>query len=126
MRPSGVSLEQTLVGLYRENPKAFDGNMNRMKAGATLAVPSAEKAASIPQQEAVREIKLQSDDWRAYRQSLAGAVKDAPAAQPAPSQASSGKITPKVEDRAKPAPDAQKDVLKLSKVTPPTAAAGQG
>lgn len=117
--PSGVSLEQTLVGLYRENPKAFDGNMNRMKAGAKLAVPSAEAVAGIPQQEAVREIKLQSDDWRAYRQSLAGAVKEAPAAKPAPTQASSGKVTPKVEDRAKPAPEAQKDVLKLSKVTPP-------
>jgi len=123
VRPSGVSLEQALVGLYRENPKAFDGNMNRMKAGVTLAVPSADKAASIPQQEAVREIKLQSDDWRAYRQSLAGAVKEAPAAKPAPSQASSGKVTPKVEDRAKPAPEAQKDVLKLSKVTPPAPAA---
>lgn len=123
VRPSGVSLEQALVGLYRENPKAFDGNMNRMKAGVTLAVPSAEKAASISQQDAVREIKLQSDDWRAYRQSLAGAVKEAPAAKPAPSQASSGKVTPKVEDRAKPAPEAQKDVLKLSKVTPPAPAA---
>lgn len=123
VRSSGVSLEQALVGLYRENPKAFDGNMNRMKSGVTLAVPTAEKAASIPQQEAVREIKLQSDDWRAYRQSLAGAVKEAPAAKPAPSQASSGKVTPKVEDHAKPAAEAQKDVLKLSKVTPPAAAA---
>ncbi|OYW35561.1 MAG: hypothetical protein B7Z35_14950 [Hydrogenophilales bacterium 12-61-10] len=126
VKPAGVSLEQTLVGLYRENPRAFDGNMNRMKADTTLAVPSSEKAASIPQQDAVREIKLQSDDWRAYRQSLAGKVQEAPAAKPAPTQASSGKLTPKVEDRAKPAQEAQKDVLKLSKVTPPaTAAAGK-
>ena len=36
VRPEGVSLEQTLVGLYRENAKAFDGNMNRLKAGKTL------------------------------------------------------------------------------------------
>lgn len=123
VRPSGVSLEQTLVGLYRENPKAFAGNMNRLKSGTTLAVPSAETVASISKQDAAREIKLQSDDWRAYRQSLAGAVQAAPATQPAPSQASSGKVTPTVEDRAKPAPEAQKDVLKLSKATPPTVAA---
>jgi len=122
VRPTGVSLEQTLLGLYRENPKAFDGNMNRLKSGKTLDVPSAETAAAIPQKEAAREIKLQADDWRAYRQKLAGAVSAAPEAKPAPSQASSGKITPKVEDHAKPAPDAQKDVLKLSKVTPPAAA----
>jgi pilus assembly protein FimV len=122
VRPEGVSLEQTLLGLYRENPKAFDGNMNRLKTGKTLKVPSAEAAAAVSQQDAVREIKLQADDWRAYRQKLAGAVTAAPEAQAAPGQTSSGKITPKVEDRAKPAPDAQKDVLKLSKVTPPTTA----
>jgi pilus assembly protein FimV len=119
VRSQGVSLEQTLLGLYRENAQAFDGNMNRLKAGKTLAVPSAQTVSDISQKEAVREIRLQADDWRAYRQKLAGAVSAAPEAKPAPGQASSGKITPKVEDKAKPAPDAQKDVLKLSKVTPP-------
>jgi pilus assembly protein FimV len=123
VRPDGVSLEQTLVGLYRENTQAFDGNINRLKAGKTLSVPQAEKVAAIPQKEAVRELKLQADDWRAYRQKLAGAVSAAPDAKPAAGQASSGKITPKVEDKAKPAPEAQKDVLKLSKATPPAAAA---
>lgn len=123
VRPEGVSLEQTLIGLYRENTQAFDGNVNRLKANKTLSVPSAETVAAIPQKEAVRELKLQADDWRAYRQKLAGAVSAAPEAKAAPGEASSGKITPRVEDRAKPAPDSQKDVLKLSKVTPPTAAA---
>ncbi len=123
VQPEGVSLEQTLLGLYRENAQAFEGNVNRLKAGKTLSVPSADKVAAIPQKEAVRELKLQADDWRAYRQKLAGAVSDAPEAKAAPGEASSGKITPKVEDRAKPAPESQKDVLKLSKVTPPTAAA---
>ena len=123
VRPEGVSLEQTLLGLFRENAQAFDGNVNRLKAGKTLSVPPADKVAAIPQKEAVREIKLQADDWRAYRQKLAGAVSEAPEAKAAPGEASSGKITPKVEDRAKAAPESQKDVLKLSKVTPPTAAA---
>jgi pilus assembly protein FimV len=121
VRPQGVSLEQTLLGLYRENALAFDGNMNRLKAGKTLAVPSAETVAAIAQKEAVREIRLQAEDWRAYRQKLAGAVTAASEVKPAPGQASSGKITPRVEDKAKPAPEAQKDVLKLSKATPPTA-----
>jgi len=122
VRSEGVSLEQTLVGLYRDNVQAFDGNMNRLKAGKTLKVPSSEAVAAIPKKEALREIKLQADDWRAYRQKLAAAVSAAPEAKAAPEQASSGKITPKVEDRAKPAPESQKDVLKLSKVTPPSAA----
>lgn len=125
VRPEGVSLEQTLLGLYRENDQAFDGNMNRLKAGKTLKVPSVEKVAAIPQQEAVRELTLQADDWRAYRQKLAGAVSAAPEAKAAADQASSGKITPKVEDRTKPAPEAKQDVLKLSKLTPPAGAAGK-
>jgi len=122
VQPEGVSLEQTLLGLYRDNAQAFNGNMNRLKAGKTLNLPSAEQMAAITQKEAMREIKLQSEDWRAYRQKLAAAVSAAPEAETAPEQASSGKITPKVEDRAKPAPEAQKDVLKLSK-TPPSSAA---
>ena len=125
VRPEGVSLEQTLLGLYRENAKAFDGNVNRLKAGKTLSVPSAENVAAIPQKEAVRELRLQAEDWRAYRQKLAGAASDAPEVKAAPDEASSGKITPKVEDRAKPAPDSQKDVLKLSKATSPDAAAAK-
>ena len=123
VRPGGVSLEQTLLGLYRENTQAFNGNMNRLKAGTTLNVPSAEKVAAIAQKEAVRELKLQAEDWRAYRQKLAGIVSTtAPEAKAEPGQASSGKITPQVEDRAKPAPEAQQDVLKLSKLAPPAAA----
>ncbi|WP_324778975.1 FimV/HubP family polar landmark protein [Thiobacillus sedimenti] len=125
VRPEGVSLEQTLVGLYRDNTQSFDGNMNRLKAGKTLAVPSSEKLAAIPQTDAVHELRLQAEDWRAYRQRLAAAVSAAPAAKAAPGQAASGKITPKVEDHAKPAPEAQKDVLKLSKGAP-AAAGGAG
>jgi pilus assembly protein FimV len=116
VRPEGVSLEQTLVGLYRENSKAFDGNMNRMKAGKTLSVPAADAMAAITKKEAVQEIRLQAEDWRAYRQKLAAAVQETPATKAEPAQAATGKITPKVEDKAKPAPEAQKDVLKLSKV----------
>ena len=41
----GVSLDQMLVSLYRSNSSAFiDDNMNRMKSGVTLAVPSADQA----------------------------------------------------------------------------------
>ncbi len=115
VKPEGISLDQTLLGLYRDNVQAFNGNMNRLKAGKTLNMPSEEALAGISQKDALREIKLQAEDWRAYRQKLAAAVSAAPEAQPAPEQASSGKITPKVEDRAIPAPDKQKDVLKLSK-----------
>lgn len=127
VRPQGVSLEQALLGLYRDNPQAFAGNMNRLKAGQTLKVPSEESLTAIPQKEAAREVRLQAADWNAYRQKLASAVSATPEAEPASAQAASGKITPKVEDRAQPAAEAQQDVLKLSKAAPAaeTAAAAE-
>ena len=114
VRPQGVSLEQTLVGLYQNNTSAFDGNMNRLKAGSTLKVPEASQLVATPQPAAQREIRLQAEDWRAYRQRLAGAVVSAPDAAPV-GDAGTGRITPKVEDKSTPAPEARQDVLKLSK-----------
>ncbi len=125
VRPEGVSLEQALVGLYRENANAFDGNMNRLKAGKTLNVPGADALASVTRQEAAREVRLQAEDWRAYRQKLAGAVQETPTAQAEPAQAATGTITPKVEDKAKPAPEAKQDVLKLSKAPAASAKADE-
>ena len=50
---SGAEFEQVLVALYRINPNAFySGNIHRLKSGETLQVPTANMAASIPQQEA--------------------------------------------------------------------------
>ena len=46
-RPAGVSLDQMLGALLRANPDAFiDGDINRMKAGAVLAVPGAPTTAA--------------------------------------------------------------------------------
>jgi pilus assembly protein FimV len=38
-KPEGVSLDQMLVALYRDNPKAFEGkNMNRLRAGEIISI----------------------------------------------------------------------------------------
>ena len=52
----GVSLDQMLVSLYRGNPQAFvENNMNRLKAGVVLSVPSADTAKAVTPTEA-REV----------------------------------------------------------------------
>ncbi|MGA7179967.1 MAG: FimV/HubP family polar landmark protein [Thiobacillaceae bacterium] len=121
VKPEGVTLEQTLVGLFQANANAFSGNnMNRLKAGAKLKVPPADEMALVSQQKARQEIQLQASDWQAYRQQLAGAVANAPEMAARKEQAISGKITTKVEDKAQAKTGEAKDVLKLSKaVTPP-------
>jgi pilus assembly protein FimV len=111
----GVSLDQMLVALYRANKDAFVGdNMNRLKAGAVLTIPDKETAAAIAAQDARRLIVAQTADFNDYRAKLAGVATTAPAtkAAEAPKQAASGKVTTKVEDKAKPT---AADQLKLSK-----------
>jgi pilus assembly protein FimV len=114
VQPSGVSLEQVLVGLYRANPNAFAGNMNRLKSGKILNVPSQEQLQATTKAEAAREIQVQAADWNAYRAKLAETAAKAPA-KSLNEQAAGGKITAKVQDQGASATDANKDVLKLSK-----------
>lgn len=114
IQPSGVSLDQVLVSLYRSNTAAFDGNMNRLKRGKILRVQSALEMQQISAKEAAKEVQVQSANWSEYRSKLGeAAAKSAP--RDLTEQASGGKITAKVEDQGANAVDKNKDVLKLSK-----------
>lgn len=120
----GVSLDQMLVSMFRGNASAFVGNnMNRLRSGAVLAVPSAEQAGAVDVAEARKFIQAQSADFNAYRQRLAGAV---PAAQDGADAArrSGGKVQAEVQDR-KPGGTAAADQLKLDKANKDAAAAAQ-
>ncbi|MGY4829744.1 FimV/HubP family polar landmark protein [Sphaerotilaceae bacterium SBD11-9] len=111
----GVSLDQMLASLYQANPDAFiNANINRLKSGVVLAVPSADVAKAMTPADARQLIQAQSVDFGTYRERLASAV---PAAKTdGTSRQASGKVQSSVEDRkasATPAPDK----LTLSKGT---------
>ena len=110
---AGVSLDQMLVALFRANPQAFmDDNMNRLKAGVVLSIPSPDTAQAVPPSQARQVIMAQSADFGAYRQRLAGATI---AAKPEGSaRVASGKVQATVEDR-KAGTAAAPDKLTLSK-----------
>ncbi|MEO8223568.1 MAG: FimV/HubP family polar landmark protein [Gammaproteobacteria bacterium] len=61
----GVSLNQMMVALYRANPEAFAGNINRLRRGAILRVPPASDLASVKRREASAEVQRQDVEWRA-------------------------------------------------------------
>ena len=115
MQVEGVSLDQMLVGLYENNKEAFDkGNMNRLKVGQIIKVPSKDALTSVGQPEAKKTIKIHSANWNAYRNALAGNVEAAPAKVEAEQkQSSTGKIATAV-DKAAPVASGPKDVVKLS------------
>ncbi len=115
----GVSLDQMLVSLFRANPDAFIGsNMNRLRAGVVLSVPSTESVQGTTAGEARQTIQAQSADFGAYRQRLASSTM-APRAEPSPRQ-SAGKVQGTVEDR-KQAATPTPDKLTLSKGAPAAA-----
>ncbi len=108
-----VSLDQALVSLYRGNPKAFIGdNMNRLKAGALLKVPTSESAGAIDPAEARQVIQAQSADFGNFRQRLAEAVPATVADMPTRKDA--GSVRAEVDDRKDTAPITP-DKLTLSK-----------
>lgn len=113
-KPAEVSLDQMLVGLYRSNPEAFVGdNMNRLKAGVVLQVPSKEALEAIPAGEAREVVAVQSADFSAYRERLAAGAAALPSA-PEATRVAKGQVQAEVDDR-KAAPAPSPDKLKLSK-----------
>ncbi|SDC07016.1 pilus assembly protein FimV [Massilia sp. PDC64] len=126
LKPVDVSLDMMLVALYRANPDAFIGNnMNRLKSGRILTVPSSDAVRGTDDTEAHGVVVAHAADFNAYRNKLAGQVgASEPVKTPEPGQSAAGKITAKVEERPTAANEAQ-DKLRLSKAAPSTPA-GKG
>ena len=117
MQVDDVTLEQMLVGLYRNNREAFMGdNMNQLKVGQIMRAPREEDLRAIKPQDALQEVRVHTSNWNAYRNDVAQAVSQS---KPAPAdeqpQTSSGKITAQAEDKAAPPVSGPRDVVKLSK-----------
>jgi pilus assembly protein FimV len=111
----GVSLDQVMVGLFEANKSAFtDGNMNRLKVGQIIKVPSKEEFSAVDSRQAKKEIKVHASNWNAYKNSLAGNVVAAPVTEEVEQkQSASGKIAT-AEDKAAPVKSGPQDVVKLS------------
>jgi len=111
-KPADVSLEQMLAALFRGNQGAFDGdNMNRLRAGSIVTIPTAAEAQATPTPEAARIVRVQASDWRNYRDRVAGA---APESAGSAARESSGRIGAAVEDRT-PAAAPGSDKLRVSR-----------
>ena len=114
----GVSLDQMLVAMLRANPNAFiRGNVNRMKAGVVLNMPSAEQAAATSRQAARRAVAAQTRDFNAYRRGLA--LRSGSTRMAAATRSASGGVQPQVQE-SRPAAPAQ-DRLTLSRGGAPSA-----
>jgi pilus assembly protein FimV len=111
-KAAGVSLDQMLVALLRANPDAFvRENVNRIRSGAVMTIPTAEQAQSVSAAEATQTVVAHSKDFNAYRRGLASNAPTAEVGTAA--RKASGAVQAQVEDK-KPAA-ATPDKLTLSK-----------
>ena len=109
--PGGVSLDQMLVALLRHNPDAFvDNNVNRLKAGALLTLPSAQEAKELSREDAREEVLFQTQNFFAYRAELAARVGRTEVAKA--ERSSAGKLQAQVQNKAS---KGNQDKLTLSK-----------
>ena len=82
-RGEGLSVQQNMLAIARLNPEAFiGGNINLLKAGYTLRLPTEADVQAIPSAEAVSEVAAQNQAWEAYRRGEGLATSSPPAPVP--------------------------------------------
>ena len=115
LQVDGVSLEQMLVGLFDNNKQAFiQGNMNRLKVGKIIKVPSHDTLVAINDHQAKQLLQVHTENWKAYKSSLASQVASAPnPLELDQKQNVSGKITGAADENA-PSKTGTQNIVKLS------------
>ncbi len=70
VRPdSSVTVQQTMLAIQRGNPQAFiDNNINRLKSGQVLRVPSRSDITRLTVREAIADVSRQNREWRGRSQ----------------------------------------------------------
>ena len=76
--PAGVDAAQMMLALKQANPGAFyQDNINALKSGAVLRVPTSQEAQALSVAAAMAEIRRQNSDWRAEAARSTTTVADA-------------------------------------------------
>lgn len=90
LRPdSRIGMNQMQLAIYRANPGAFNGNINRLLAGATLEIPDAEEVRAIDQAAARREVIEQQREYERYRRNVRNRAAPSPDDTPAANEVAS-------------------------------------
>jgi pilus assembly protein FimV len=64
IRPDArLTMNQTMLAIFEANRDAFGGNINVLRAGAALRIPSADEIVRISSGNAFQEVKRQNEAW---------------------------------------------------------------
>jgi pilus assembly protein FimV len=72
---AGTTTDQMMVGLFQGNSEAFEGDMNRLRAGAVLRVPAADELSAIAPAVASAEVRRQVGSFRPSASSGSGRLR---------------------------------------------------
>lgn len=100
IRPdSRLTMNQTMLAIFEANPAAFQNNINILRAGATLRMPSADDIYRIDRASAFAEARRQNEAWRGG-QVTAPSPSPAPVTEPEPESRPSLTLVPPDEEPA--------------------------
>jgi pilus assembly protein FimV len=84
LRPDpSISVHQMMTGILNANPQAFiNGNINALRAGSLLNVPTLDAVRNVNQRAALAEIRKQTTAWEDVRRQAAASAVSRPATGP--------------------------------------------
>jgi pilus assembly protein FimV len=115
LKPGSMrEVNRMMLALYRANPEAFAGNVNRLRAGAILRIPDSVAFDAVSAGEAGAEVQRQYAAWRAGHGPAAASAGNEPARLRL--------VTPKGHDQGQNvSPTAAAGAATVSKKTPTSA-----
>ena len=108
-------VNRLMIATFRANPAAFDGNINRLRKGATLKIPGSDEWGSLSASDARQEVSRQMSEWRGSSGAATGGEEahlrlvppsdngktgTAPAPGPSPAEAAKAAAAAKAEKMA--------------------------
>ncbi|HCF0933848.1 TPA: FimV family protein [Pseudomonas aeruginosa] len=112
-RTDRVSVPQAMLAFQELNPGAFvDGNINRLKSGQVLRIPTEQQMLERSPREALSQVQAQNQSWRGSRNPAAGS---AGARQLDATQRNAQKEKEEAQAFAADAGEEQEDALDLGK-----------
>jgi pilus assembly protein FimV len=114
------SIYSTMIAILRANPDAFiDGNINRLKRGEILKLPSEDELAAVDLGAATSEYRSQLEEYEAFRAAVAGMAPkvDVVADEGIATDQADSMTTPTVATDTAAQQDQTQDQLKIAGVT---------
>jgi pilus assembly protein FimV len=130
-RPSNdVSVQQSMLAIVRLNPQAFiGGNINLLKAGYKLRLPTEAETAELSKTDAINQVAEQNQAWQAYRRgepltAVAASSAPPPAAETPALAGQMDATTEPVVSKAPTGPDGELRIVAGDNVAGGTGAGG--